>query len=61
MLDQPQTLRYKYSRLFLNEHLYKTDKSVKLPPGWISWESAGLLSRRSRVRTPDGPILRVFR
>ena len=28
--------------------------------GWLSWESAGLLSGRSRVRTPAGPTLRVF-
>ena len=47
MLDQPQTLRYKYSRLFLNEYLYKTDTSVQLPPGRISWESPCLLSTGS--------------
>ena len=27
----------------------------------LSWESAGLLSGRSRVRTPAGPILRVLK
>ena len=32
MLDQPQTLRYKYSRLSLNGHLYKTDTCVKRTP-----------------------------
>ena len=30
-------------------------------PGWLSWESAGLLSGRSRVQTPAGPTLRVFK
>jgi len=31
------------------------------PPGWLSWESAGLLSGRSPVQTPAGPTLRVFK
>ena len=32
------------------------------PPAHLaSWESAGLLSGRSRVQTPAGPILKVFR
>ena len=31
------------------------------PPDQLSWESAGLPSRRSRVQTPAGPTLRVFK
>ena len=29
--------------------------------GWVSWESASLLSGRSRVQTPAGATLRVFK
>ena len=29
-------------------------------PGWLSWDSAGLLSERSQFGTPAGPTLRVF-
>ena len=39
----------------------ETAKQVFSPPGWLNWESAGLLSGRSRVRTPAGPTLRVFK
>ena len=34
---------------------------IQPPPGQLSWESAGLLSGRSRVRTPAGPTLRVLK
>ena len=37
------------------------DTVSKPPPGWLSWDSAGLLSGRSRVRTPAGATLRVFK
>ena len=35
--------------------------NIEPPPGWLIWESAGLVSVRSRVRTPAGPALRVFK
>ena len=31
------------------------------PPGWLNWESAGLMSARSQVWIPAGPTLRVFK
>ena len=31
------------------------------PPGQLSWESAGLLSRMSRFQTPARPSLSVFK
>ena len=34
---------------------------IQPPSGWLSWESAGLLSGRSRVQTTAGPTLRVFK
>ena len=44
--------KYKFSRpIFINLP----------PPGWLIWESAGLLSGRSRVQTQAGPTLRVLK
>ena len=39
----------------------ETAKQVLSLPGWLNWESAGLLSGRSRVQTSAGPTLRVFK
>ena len=39
----------------------ETAKQVLSPPGWLNWESAGLLSGRSRVQTSAGPTRRVFK
>ena len=36
-------------------------ESSKPPPGQLIWESAGLLSGKSRVLTPAGPTLRVLK
>ena len=39
----------------------ETAKQVLSPSGWLNWESGGLLSGMSQVRTPAEPTLRVFK